>query len=275
MDVICWTAPTVAANLALDEALARSASATGRHLLRFWWGGPPAVVMGSNERAERVVDAAACARLGVDVLKRCTGGGTVLQTSDVLNYSLVTPAPDHLNLKAGFRQGTDLVCAILAGFGLAGAPQGISDVAVGDRKISGNAQARRWRAMLVHGTLLVDFDFDLAESVLLPPPHEPEYRRGRGHRDFLTTLRELGIQADRGSIEKVAVEAARQVFGQIKMASRTALRAFVRVDVDVPIGRKEYIHDLRTETKCGTGIRHDAQDDGIHSIGHRESHGGR
>jgi lipoate-protein ligase A len=220
MDVLCWSAPTVAENLAFDEALARSASTTDRHVLRFWWGGPPpAIVMGSNERAEQVIDSAACTRLGVDVLKRCTGGGTVLQTSGVLNYSLITPAPAHLNLKAAFRQGADLVCAILATFGVSGVAQGTSDVAVGDRKISGNAQARRWRALLVHGTLLVDFDFDLAETVLLHPPREPEYRRGRGQRDFLTTLRELGIKADRRSIEKVAVEAAQQVFGQIKTGS--------------------------------------------------------
>lgn len=217
MDVLCWSAPTVAENVAFDEALAQSASGTGRYLLRFWWGGPPAVVMGWNERVEQVVDSAACARLGVDVLKRCTGGGTVLQTDGVLNYSLVTPAPDHLNLKAVFRQGSDLVCAILATFGVSGVQRGTSDVAVGDRKISGNAQARRWRALLVHGTLLVDVDFHLAETVLLRPPREPEYRRGRSHRDFLVTLRELGIQTDRSVIEKAAIEAAQQVFGQIKI----------------------------------------------------------
>jgi lipoate-protein ligase A len=220
MDVICWTAPTVAENLAFDETLARSAWATDRHLLRFWWGGPPpAVVIGFSEHPERVVDTAACARLGVDVLKRCTGGGTVLQTGGVLNYSLVVPAPDHLNLKAGFRQGADLVCAMLAAFGIAGAPQGTSDVAVGDRKISGNAQARRWKALLVHGTLLVDFDFDLAETVLFYPPREPEYRRGRSHRDFLVTLRELGIQADQSVIKKAAIEAAQQVFEPIKTSA--------------------------------------------------------
>jgi lipoate-protein ligase A len=212
MRVNRWTAPTVDENLAMDESLARTASATGTHQLRFWWGGPPAVVMGFSERAEQVADIAACARHGVSLLKRCTGGGTVLQTGGVLNYSLITPAPDRLDLKAGFRQGTDVVCAILSAFGIIGAQRGTSDVAVEDRKISGNAQARRWRALLVHGTLLVDFDSDLAEKVLLHPLREPEYRRGRSHRDFLVTLRALGVHADRASIEKVAVEAARQVF---------------------------------------------------------------
>jgi lipoate-protein ligase A len=215
MDVMCWTAPTVAENLAFDEALARSAWSTGRHLLRFWWGGSPAAVMGSSERAEQVVDGPACARHGVEVLKRCTGGGTVLQTGGVLNYSLVMPAPDHLNLKAGFRQGADVVCAILAAFGIAGAPEGTSDVAVGDRKISGNAQARRWKALLVHGTLLVDFDFDLAEKVLRHPLREPEYRHGRSHRDFMVTLRALGVEAERRLIERIAIEAAKRVFGSV------------------------------------------------------------
>jgi lipoate-protein ligase A len=165
--------------------------------------------MGSSERAEQVVNVAACARLGVDVLKRCTGGG------GVLNYSLVMPAPDHFDLKSGFRQGTDVVCALLAAFGVTGTPEGTSDVAVGNRKISGNAQARRWKAMLVHGTLLVDFDFDLAEKVLRHPLREPEYRRRRSHRDFMVTLCSLSIHSNRNSIEKAAIEAAQRVFGHV------------------------------------------------------------
>ncbi|HLI64080.1 MAG TPA: lipoate--protein ligase family protein [Terriglobales bacterium] len=239
----------MAENLAFDEALAKSASACGRHVLRFWWGGPPAVVMGSNEHAEQVVDAAACARLGVDVLKRCSGGGAVLQTSGVLNYSLVTPAPDHLNLKAGFRLGTDVICAVLAAFGITGVPQGTSDVAIGDRKISGNAQARRWKAMLVHGTLLVDFDFELAEAVLHHPPREPQYRRGRSHRDFLITLRELGIQADRRSIERVAIQAARHVFGNDKTG---ALREFF--DPSVALAQASPEHACLAGHPAGTTL---------------------
>ena len=208
MEVMCWSAPTVAENLAIDDAAARSASATGLRRLRFWWGGPPAVVMGSSEQLDQVVDAEACARLGVAVLKRSTGGGSVLQTGGVLNYSLITPAPAILDLKAGFRPGINLICAILAAFGVVGRPEGTSDVAVGDRKISGNAQARRWKALLVHGTLLVDFDHGLAEAVLKHPPREPVYRRRRPHRDFLVTLRSLGVNADRATVERAALDAA-------------------------------------------------------------------
>ena len=217
MDVLCWSAPSVAENLALDVELAKSAWASGRRLVRFWWGDGPAVVMGSSERPEDVVNASACEALGVAALKRCSGGGTVLQTSGVLNYSLITPAPGDLNVGASFRHGTNLICANLARFGVTGVPQGTSDVTVGNRKISGNAQARRWKALLVHGTLLVDFDFDLAQKVLLHPLREPEYRRGRNHRDFLVTLRALGVHASRIEIEKAAIHAAGELFGSASL----------------------------------------------------------
>ncbi|MCL4403035.1 MAG: hypothetical protein M1436_10320 [Acidobacteria bacterium] len=205
----------------MDDAAARSASATGLRLLRFWWGGPPAVVIGSSERPEQVVYPEACARLGVEVLKRSTGGGSVLQTAGVLNCSLITPAPASLDPKIGFRPGLNLICAILAAFGVVGKPAGTSDVSVGDRKISGNAQARRWKAVLVHGTLLVDFDHDLADAVLKHPPREPAYRRARSHRDFLITLRSLGVKADRTSIEHAALHAAQEVFGKFESPGST------------------------------------------------------
>ncbi len=169
---------------------------------------PPATVVG---RA-----AGACARLGVDVLKRSTGGGSVLETCGVLNYSLVTPAPASLDPKACFRPGIELICAILAGFGVTGKPEGTSDVALECRKIPGNAQARRWKAVLVHGTLLVDFDHELAAAVLKHPPREPAYRRKRNHREFLVTLRSLGVKEDRAGIEQIARRAARQVFGPVR-----------------------------------------------------------
>jgi lipoate-protein ligase A len=215
MDVMCWSAPSAAENLALDVELAKSAVSTGRSLLRFWWGDGLAVVMGSSERADAVVDTDACAALRVPILKRCSGGGTVLQTSGVLNYSLISPAPSTLDVRAAFRQGTDVIRAILRSFGVVGVACGTSDVAVGDRKISGNAQAWRWKSLLVHGTLLIDFDFDLAGKTLKHPSRQPDYRRGRSHRDFLITLRQLGISASRDEVEQAAVHAGEQIYGRV------------------------------------------------------------
>jgi lipoate-protein ligase A len=64
--------------------------------------------------------------------------------------------------------------------------RGISDLTLGNLKISGNAQRRKRDRLLFHGTFLLDFDIELVEHLLPMPTREPDYRRRRPHREFLT-----------------------------------------------------------------------------------------
>jgi lipoate-protein ligase A len=84
-------------------------------------------------------------------------------------------------------------------------PAGLSDLAVlapdgALRKLAGNAQARKRRSGVVHGALLADPDWALLEQVLRFPTRAPDYRAGRGHRDFLISLRDLRAPCDLGSL---------------------------------------------------------------------------
>jgi lipoate-protein ligase A len=65
---------------------------------------------------------------------------------------------------------------------------GGTDLAIGGRKVSGNAQRRGRRALLHHGTLLYDFDPTLAALYLREPQRQPEYRKRRRHTDFMGCL---------------------------------------------------------------------------------------
>lgn len=199
--VISRTETTAQENLALDEQLARQAGQTGRRVLRLWWGGHPTAVLGCGDKPEEALDLDECGRRGVDHVKRVTGGGTVLQMAGVLNYSYTAPDPGCLDIRRTFEQGTAFVKEALAFLGVDAQPRGISDLAVGNLKISGNAQARKWRAILLHGTILVDIDYDLVEAVLRHPAKEPDYRRRRSHREFMVTLRDLGVTASVAEIE--------------------------------------------------------------------------
>lgn len=208
LQVIVAPARTVEENLALDEEFTARAAADNLSLVRLWWGGPPTVVTGNSEAAEVVADLAACERLGVRVLRRRSGGGTVLQTADVLNYSLTAPTAPLLDVRVVFELGARILIAALANFGLKAEMRGTSDVVIGPRKISGNAQARRQGGVLLHGTLLRDIDLDLVEACLRHPPREPAYRQGRGHRDFLTTLVAEGVTAAHREVEAAIASAA-------------------------------------------------------------------
>src|ERR1035438_927009 len=84
------TLPTPEENLACDEVLLDLCEAGGSdEVLRFW--APPQyfVVVGYANKAATEVNLPVCRELVIPVLRRCTGGGTVLQGPGVLNYSLI------------------------------------------------------------------------------------------------------------------------------------------------------------------------------------------
>ena len=66
--------------------------------------------------------------------------------------------------------------------------EGFTDLAVNGLKFSGNAQRRKRRCLLFHGTFLLDFDLSLVEKLLRLPSRPPAYRENRSHTEFLTRL---------------------------------------------------------------------------------------
>lgn len=228
LEVVISPHRSVAENLAIDEEMTRAAAADGRVTLRLWWGGDPTIVMGSSEKIEQVADLEACRRLGVEVIRRSTGGGTVLQTPQVLNYSLTGPASGMPNMKTVFALGTRILIGALARLGVEATARGISDVAVDERKISGNAMAKRWGGLLLHGTLLLDLDLEMVDSCLRHPPREPDYRGHRSHRQFITTLRDLGLAPAAEELQSALVASARELWEQGAMDNFPFIPEWVR-----------------------------------------------
>ena len=68
------TLPTLAENLALDEALLLDAEAGGPEVLRLWRWEQPAVVLGAGGRLADDVDEDACRADGVPIQRRSSGG---------------------------------------------------------------------------------------------------------------------------------------------------------------------------------------------------------
>lgn len=66
--------------------------------------------------------------------------------------------------------------------------QGISDLALGEYKCSGNSLRIKRTHLLYHGTLLYDFPLGLIEECLAMPRRQPAYRCDRPHREFVANL---------------------------------------------------------------------------------------
>ena len=190
------TFPSPAENLACDEALLDwCESGEGSECLRFWESPVPFVVVGYANKVETEVNVAACEARKIPVLRRCSGGGTVVQGPGCLNYSLVLPitkdGPLHSIAVANqfiMRRNRAAIYSALRASHSAIAVRGHTDLAIGEKKFSGNSQRRRKHFLLFHGTFLLNFDLALIGDLLQMPSKEPDYRESRKHSDFLTNI---------------------------------------------------------------------------------------
>jgi lipoate-protein ligase A len=192
MQFLDLTLLTAAENLALDEALLLEAEAGGGgEVLRLWEWQELAVILGAGCRVAEDVDEAACQADEVPILRRSSGGGTVLLGPGCLLYSLVL-ALDRSRLLESIPSSYGYILGkvraalngVLPDIELAGT----SDLASVGRKFSGNAQQRKQRYILHHGTLLYGFDISLVARYLQSPAKQPEYRQRREHAEFIVNL---------------------------------------------------------------------------------------
>jgi lipoate---protein ligase len=180
-------------NLACDEALLQlvESGQVKDEILRVWEPAQYFVVLGHANSIRAEVNFPACQEDRVSILRRMSGGGTVLQGPGCFNYSLFLNDAMHRfrTVKEGFRYVLERHKKIVQALtGCEVALEGISDLAIEARKFSGNAQYRKSRAVLIHGTFLLDFDLSLIARYLQLPGKQPAYRQNRSHLQFLTKL---------------------------------------------------------------------------------------
>jgi len=181
------------ANLACDEALLETieTGASSDECLRLWEARKYFVVLGHSDQMLSNVNVVACNDCDVPILRRMSGGGTVVQGPGCLNYSLILKNDPRLigNIRDTFQYVLERHCRLVEDLcGIAARVDGISDLTLGGLKISGNAQYRKARFVLVHGTFLLSFDLRLIEKYLPIPARQPAYRNGRSHLEFIANL---------------------------------------------------------------------------------------
>lgn len=221
MKILDLVSGTPEENLALDEALVDALDEEGgEETLRFWESSAHFLVLGHGNHVAREVQLERCEKLRIPIFRRCSGGGAVLQGAGCFNYSLIVNIAESgplahitttnryimarhrealerlLKRKVAVRGTTDLAIA-------ADAREVVNpdSEAVRWLKFSGNAQRRKRRALLFHGSFLLRMDLELLGNVLAHPSQEPEYRDRRAHAEFVTNIPLVSADIRRALIE--------------------------------------------------------------------------
>ena len=186
--------PDPQANLNYDEELLRRAEkGEGGEVLRYWESPVHFVVLGRAGVAEDDVELAATQHDNILILRRASGGGTVLQGPGCLNFTLVISMkryPELANIRRSYAFILNRFMSAVNKLGIDAEFRPVSDLVVKDtdKKFSGNAQRRGRSFILHHGTILYDFDLSLISRYLKVPKKTPDYRANRPHADFVTNI---------------------------------------------------------------------------------------
>ena len=232
-------------NMALDEALMERAADSGDWICRIYAWSEPTVSFGRNQAAARHYDRDRIATEGLAVVRRPTGGRAILHHREI-TYSVAAPVADAGGLQESYLLINRLVVAGLERLGVAVAvaasrPQPMQpgpipcfdhpsagELTAEGRKLVGSAQWRSERALLQHGSILVDDDQSrlaalLRDDIVEPPP-AATLREILGHPPSLETVADAifsAVEAEDGSVTPLVID--RQLTDTaIRLSSRYA-----------------------------------------------------
>ncbi len=168
-------------NMAIDEAVLEAVSRSeSEATLRLYGWKPAAISLGYFQSLQEEIDEEACAKNGVEVVRRMTGGGAVFHDQEI-TYSIHIPEKSGLvprGILESYKRISDGILEGLKLFEVAGQFVPLNDIvvpyttaegAVQMRKISGNAQTRKQGVIVQHGTILLKVDVEKMFSLLKVP----------------------------------------------------------------------------------------------------------
>ncbi len=166
---IPYSENSAALNMAIDQSIMEHLQKKkSMPTIRFYSWQPSAVTIGYFQSLNEEVDAKEAQKQGVDVVRRITGGGAVYHDREgEVTYSIL--APEELfekDIIRSYAQICTYIINALKELGIHAEFRPINDLIVAQRKISGNAQTRRGKILLQHGTILYDVNPEKMFSIL-------------------------------------------------------------------------------------------------------------
>ena len=197
-------------NMAIDEALYRlRAQGKSLNTLRLYRWNPSAVSIGYFQILEQEVSIEVCKQLGVDIIRRMTGGGAVYHSYEgEITYSIIVDQT-HPKIPADIIQSYERLCQglvlALQTLHLPAEFQPINDIEVNGKKISGNAQTRRSGIVVQHGTLLLNTDIRTMFQILKVPQEKISDKLVKSVEDRVTTIRQEIGYVDADEVEQALI----------------------------------------------------------------------
>jgi lipoate---protein ligase len=176
--------------------------------VKVWIPESTCIVLGQSNTVDNALNIESVLQDNISVYKRPSGGQTVVLTSETIIISVIIITAGFNNPKYYFQFYNQKIIDALRSIGVGNlCYKGISDIAVGEKKILGSSIYRRKEKLLYHAVLNVGESAETFERYLKHPVKEPDYRQGRKHSKFVTSLREQGCKVNISDIVDLILKA--------------------------------------------------------------------
>lgn len=147
------------------------------------------IVLGNSQKPEVELNLHHVHQTQIPIYKRKGGGGSVLLSPQGLCYGIRFKKNSKTSIHDYFEMGTSILQNVLhTKFNLNAEMRGISDLAIDKLKILGCSLYLPKGYALFLASVLVEDESELIEKLLAHPSREPDYRKGRTHSEFITSI---------------------------------------------------------------------------------------
>lgn len=185
-------------------------------------GSPQAIVMGISGSADQMIDKKALKQKSIPIIKRFSGGGTVLIDPNTIFVTWICNTADvsvaccptqiHIWAENFYKHAWPFVPLKFKE----------NDYVIGDRKCGGNAQYLCKNRWLHHTSFLWDYDSEKMNTLLMPKKM-PSYRNERNHSQFLCRLKEHVSEI--GMLENRLIKSLQEMFDMTKKEPQDLIQA--------------------------------------------------
>lgn len=195
-------------NIALEEFVLKQSNQD----IFMLWQNSPSLIVGKHQNPFREVEPSCVLAENVPVIRRISGGGTVLHGEGNLNYTFITNAKISED-KINFGKYTRPILQFLNDSGVPATMTGKSNLTVNGLKFSGNAAHVFKNRSIHHGTLLFDADLKRIKNYLRGESVHIQSRAVSSIRAKVTNLKPLLGNMDEKKFYHDLKSAVIQYFG--------------------------------------------------------------
>ncbi len=171
------------------------------------------IVLGRSNSSEESVNLDTAIKDGVTIIKRPTGGESVVLSPNMLVFSAKIYHKNSQKPIEVFNKINKHLITQLTNIGIKNLnSKGISDLSIGEKKILGSSMMLKDNIFFYHAVLNINEDPSIISKYLKHPKKEPDYRKGREHKQFVTSLKLAGYNIDKELIEQSINNAFNNLF---------------------------------------------------------------